>query len=120
MRINGVDPKVVEQVREQVSQPVVRQLKEAREINEEYREQEHSNREGSSGGLEQALEQLNQLSKTMGSSLIFRLVEKDSQAKVEVVDGQENRVIKEVNPEDVIQIVTQVEKLLGLLIDTRI
>ena len=56
----------------------------------------------------------------MSNPVSFRLVEKDSQAKVEVVDTQEGRVIKEVDPEEVVAVVTQMEKLLGLLLDTLI
>lgn len=123
MKINGVDPVVIEQVREQVTKPVVREARETR-ITREYREQEfrqgQGRRKGFSRSLSQALEQLNEVCQSMGSPVRFRLVEKGSVARVEIVDIREDRVIKEVDPEEVISVVTQVEKLLGLLIDTLI
>jgi|LFRM01.1.fsa_nt_gb uncharacterized FlaG/YvyC family protein len=122
MRLHGVDPNVVERVREQVTQPVVRELKGTRKINEDYREQGQAQQEeaGLSESLGRALDRLNQVCRTMGNPVSFRLVERDSEAKVEVYDGQENRVIREVNPEEVVHVVTQVEKLLGLLIDAHV
>ena len=48
MRLHGVDPNVVERVREQVTQPVVRELKGTRKINEDYREQGQAQQEGQS------------------------------------------------------------------------
>ena len=123
MKIGGVDPVVIEQVKEQVIRPAVRELQETR-ITREYKEQEF--RQGQRRGddfpsaVEQSLEQLNQICQSMSNPVSFRLVEKDSQAKVEVVDTQEGRVIKEVAPEEVVAVVTQMEKLLGLLLDTLI
>jgi len=123
MKINGVDPVVIEQVKEQVTQPVVREARETR-ITREYREQEfrqgQGRREDFPGSLSQALEQLNQVCQSMRNPVGFRLVDKGSGAKVEIVDLREDKVIKEVDPEEVISVVTQVEKLLGLLIDTLI
>lgn len=123
MRVNGVDPIVIEHVKDQVTQPVIRETKETR-ITREYKEQEYRQGQGRGdeyrGSLKQSLEQLNQVCQSMGNPISFRLVEKDSQAKVEVVDSAEDRVIKEVDPEDVVAVVTQVEKLLGLLLDTLI
>lgn len=124
MRINGVDPNVVESVREKIVQPVVRQMGETKKISQEYqgREQDRDQgrREEPSGGLKKALYQLNNVCQTMGNPVMFRLVEKDSKAVVEVYDGQEDRVVKEVAPEEILSVVTQVEKLLGLLIDARV
>lgn len=120
MRINGVDPNVVERIREQVVQPVVRQLKDTREITEEYKEREQGKGKEPSDDLQKALNQLNQVSQTMGSPVLFRLVEKSSGVKVEVLDSEQEKVVKEVDPDEVIHVVTQVEKLLGLLIDTRV
>ncbi len=123
MKIGGVDPVVIEQVKEQVIRPAVRELQETR-ITREYKEQEF--RQGQGRGddfpstVKQSLEQLNQICQSMSNPVSFRLVEKDSQAKVEVVDTQEGRVIKEVAPEEVVAVVTQMEKLLGLLLDTLI
>lgn len=123
MKINGVDPVVIEQVKEQVTQPIVRETKETR-ITREYKEQEYRQGQGqnksSQVSVEHSLNQLNQVCQSMGNPISFRLVEKDSKAKVEVWDTSENRMIKESDPEDVVSVVTQVEKLLGLLLDTLI
>lgn len=120
MRIDGVDPNVVESVREKVVQPVVRNMRETKEITEDYKEHEERKKEGRSKGLDKALDQLNNVCQTMGNPVVFRLAEKDSQAVVEVYDGEEDKVVKEVTPEEVVSVVTQVERLLGLLIDARI
>ena len=123
MKISGVDPVVIEQVKEQVIRPAVRELKETR-ITREYKEQEFRQGQGRGddfpSAVKQSLEQLNQICQSMSNPVSFRLVEKDSQAKVEVIDTQEGRVIKEVAPEEVVAVVTQMEKLLGLLLDTLI
>lgn len=121
VRINGVDPNVVERVREQVSQRVVRELKGSRRVNEDLREHGQGQREEDSpSGVRKALDQLNRVCHSMGNPVMFRLIERDSKAKVEVYDAQEDRVIKEVDPDEVLSVITQVEKLLGLLIDTHV
>lgn len=121
VRINGVDPNVVERVREQVSQRVVRELKGSRRVNEDLREHGQGQREEDSpSGVRKALDQLNRVCHSMGNPVMFRLIERDSKAKVEVYDAQEDRVIKEVEPDEVLSVITQVEKLLGLLIDTHV
>ena len=88
MKINGVDPVVIEQVKEQVTQPVVREARETR-ITREYREQEfrqgQGRREDFPGSLSQALEQLNQVCQSMRIRWLPSCGQ-SSGAKVEIVD----------------------------------
>lgn len=122
MKISGVDTRVVEQVKDQVTQPVVRKTLETR-ITREYKEQERDQEQHHGDArdrMRRSVEQLNRVYSSFKSPVRFRLVEEDEESKVQVLDIDEERVIKEVEPEKVMSAVTQVEKLLGLMVDTLI
>ncbi|NLK00893.1 MAG: flagellar protein FlaG [Clostridia bacterium] len=123
MRLNGVDPRVIEYIQNQTIQPVVRETKRIRPVRE-YKEQEGREDQGrqeyTREGLKHSLDKLNGLFDSFENPVGFRLVEEDEKARVAVVDLVEDRVIKNVEPEKVMSMMMQMEKLLGFLVDVLI
>ncbi|NLO89034.1 MAG: flagellar protein FlaG [Clostridia bacterium] len=120
MKINGVDPRVIDQIREQYIQPVVRDSRQIKRV-DRYEEQEEREK-GQFGrfsreDVKQSLDRLNSVYESFRNPIRFRLTEEDGEARVEVVDSEENRVLRAVDPEKVLAVMTQMEKLLGLLVD---
>jgi len=122
MKINGVDPRVIEQIKEQYTQPVVRETRESRSVRQ-YEEQEGRQERGQQhegDRLRQSIDRLNRVYESFRNPVRFRLVEEGEETKVEVVDLVENQAVKKVEPEKIMSVMTQVEKLLGLLVDVLI
>lgn len=69
--------------------------------------------------LENALEQINRTSEAMNTSLRFKLHEKTDRVMVEVIDVKENEVLKEIPPEKVLNMVAQIQDMIGLMLDAK-
>ncbi|HBT20179.1 MAG TPA: hypothetical protein DEA47_02240 [Peptococcaceae bacterium] len=120
LKINGVDPKVIDQIRDQYIQPVVRDSRQIKRV-DRYEEQEEREKEQfeqySREDIKQSIDRLNSIYESFRNPIRFRLTEENGEARVEVVDTAEDRVLKAVEPERVFAVMTQMEKLLGLLVD---
>jgi flagellar protein FlaG len=73
----------------------------------------------SSATVMEALEQLNQTTEAIHVSLRFRLHEDSARFMVQVVDVNENQVIKEIPPEAVLNLVARIQDMIGLLINEK-
>ena len=68
--------------------------------------------------MEKAIDKANSTTESLNMSLRFRLHEDSDRYMVEVVDIKEDEVIKEIPPEKLLNLVAQIQNLIGLLIDT--
>jgi flagellar protein FlaG len=69
--------------------------------------------------LEEEVEKINTAAQTFNTGLRFRIHEGSERVMVEVVDLDENEVIKEIPPEKILNMVAQIQNIIGLFIDTR-
>jgi flagellar protein FlaG len=69
--------------------------------------------------LEEQVEKINTAAQTFNTGLRFRIHEESERVMVEVVDLDENEVIKEIPPEKILNMVAQIQNIIGLFIDTR-
>ena len=67
--------------------------------------------------LQKAVEQANKTMETYSTELRFSIHQASGEIMVKVVDTRDNRVIREIPPERVLNFVAYVKKLLGLIID---
>lgn len=116
MRVEGVDPLILNQVQSQTQKPVVQDAKRINITAEEDRQEQ-----GQSGyspeNLERSVEKLNAATELFNIKLRFKLDHEKGEIYVLVIDAAEGKVIRRVPPESVLKIANQIQYLVGLLLD---
>lgn len=75
---------------------------------------------GSLSELQEGVKKLNTIAQAFDTGLRFRLHEESERFMVQVVDrSANNEVVKEIPPEKVLDMVAQIQDIIGLFIDTR-
>ncbi len=69
--------------------------------------------------LGSALEQINRTSEAMNISLRFKLHDKSERIMVEIIDVKKNEILKEIPPEHVLNMVAQIQDMIGLMLDEK-
>ncbi len=114
MKIPGVDPAILQQIKNQTLKPEVQQSQRAvvsRDKKEEKGKKDFKRQLGRS------VKKLNEAAGVMESPLRFETVERNGRLAVRIIDGSSNSLVREVPPERVLEIAEKMQKLLGLLVD---
>ena len=125
MKVDGIDPLQLNKIHEQTQKAVgqeshrqdPRQKQQDKVLCREQRveEWERSYMED----LQDAVEKVNITADTFNISLRFRIHEESERIMVQVVNLENNEVIKEIPPEKILNVVAQIQNIIGLFIDTR-
>ncbi|NLL57927.1 MAG: flagellar protein FlaG [Firmicutes bacterium] len=125
MKVDGIDPLQLNKIHEQTQKAVVqeshrqdpRQKQQDKVLGREQRvvEWERSYMED----LQDAVEKVNITADTFNISLRFRIHEESERIMVQVVNLENNEVIKEIPPEKILNVVAQIQNIIGLFVDTR-
>ena len=70
--------------------------------------------------LEEGIETLNESVQALHKSLKFELHEESDRMQVQVIDVIEDEVLKELPPEEVLDMLGRIRQMVGLIIDERI
>jgi flagellar protein FlaG len=127
MKIDGIDPLVLNRMREQQeSRPAVR---EPGRIEPDSRIKQREKVLGEKPAplveetmleqLEEGIQKLNDTSEAFNLSLRFMLHQDSERWMVQVVDLVNDKVIREIPPEYVLNVVAQIQNLIGVLLDER-
>jgi len=125
VKVDGIDPLQLNKIHEQTQKAVVqeshrqdpRQKQQDKVLGREQRvvEWERSYMED----LQDAVEKVNITADTFNISLRFRIHEESERIMVQVVNLENNEVIKEIPPEKILNVVAQIQNIIGLFVDTR-
>jgi flagellar protein FlaG len=125
VKVDGIDPLQLNKIHEQTQKAVVqeshrqdpRQKQQDKVLGREQRvvEWERSYMED----LQDAVEKVNITADTFNISLRFRIHEESERIMVQVINLENNEVIKEIPPEKILNVVAQIQNIIGLFIDTR-
>ncbi len=125
MKVDGIDPLQLNKIHEQTQKAVVqeshrqdpRQKQQDKVLGREQRvvEWERSYMED----LQDAVEKVNITADTFNISLRFRIHEESERIMVQVINLENNEVIKEIPPEKILNVVAQIQNIIGLFVDTR-
>ncbi len=125
VKVDGVDPVQLNRVQDQTLKPKI-QEGQRHEAGQKQRErvlaQDQQVVEWDISHLEELeknVEQVNKIAETLNLSVRFRIHEESERVKAEVVDRLTDEVIREIPPERVLNMVAQIQSLIGLFIDTR-
>ena len=70
--------------------------------------------------LERAMEELNKATYIVDKRLRFSIHEESERMQVFVIDNKTQEVIKEIPPEEFLNIVARIQEMVGLLLDERV
>ncbi|UNC91739.1 flagellar protein FlaG [Candidatus Contubernalis alkaliaceticus] len=127
MKIDGTDPLTLNKIKDQTQklqvqssgevftdtqmknrQETIRGKNTPREENQNYNER-----------LESAVKQANETAEAVNLSLRFEIHESSQRVMVRVVNLAEDEVIKEIPPEKVLNLVGQIQEMIGLMLDEK-
>lgn len=126
MKIDGTDPLRLNRIQDQVRSPEIHQLRETDTDNKiKPRQQQVKFRSLPSGDrsyieeLERAVKQSNETAEAINIGLRFKLHEGSERVMVQIVDRADDKVIKEIPPERLLNLVGQIQEMIGLLLDEK-
>jgi len=117
VRVEGVDPLVLNQVQSQTQKPIVQDTKKINVDSEQEKRQQEGKAGYSQGDLEQAVEKLNAATDLFNIKLRFKLDHEKGEIYVLVIDASEGKVIRRIPPENVLKVTSQMQYMVGLLLD---
>jgi flagellar protein FlaG len=117
VRVEGVDPLVLNQVQSQTQKPIVQDTKKINVDSEQEKRQQEGKDGYSQGDLEQAVEKLNAATDLFNIKLRFKLDHEKGEIYVLVIDASEGKVIRRIPPENVLKVTSQMQYMVGLLLD---
>ena len=128
MRVDGIDPLVLNRVKDQTTRPAVQETDRSDAQKALIRQQQKENRanraavESEAGQMrevEEAIMKLNDTAEAMQLSLRFLMHEGSERWMVQVVDIQQDEIVREMPPENVLNVVAQIQSLIGVLLDEK-
>lgn len=126
MKVDGIDPLVLNRLREQTVRPEVKEppktdpdtrLRERRKVLGEIT---YVPEEGSYlDQLEEGVKKLNDTLSVFDVALRFQLHQEADRWMIQVLDLSEDQVIREIPPEKILNVVAQIQNLIGVLLDEK-
>jgi len=124
VKVQGVDPTILNRIQGETSKQAVQEAKQARISGERQREKE-ARREAEDeqnvdmGSLAASLLKLNKAAEEFNIPLRFRIGREEEQVVVLVIDQEKRQVIRSILPGRVLEILSQWQYMLGLLVDQK-
>lgn len=123
MKVQGVDPTILNRIQGETSKQAVQEAKQARISGERQRQKETGQEAGDKPDREKlaaAVRRLNKAAEELNIPLHFQLAQEEEQPVVLVIDREKQQVLRAVSPARVLEILTQWQYMLGLLVDQKI
>lgn len=125
MKVDGVDPIQLNKVQDFTQKPVVQESQ--RQDPRKQQQDRVLGREQPLGDwemsrieeLDGALKKMNQAAETFNVGLRFRTHEATERIIVQVINRDSQEVVREIPPERVLNMVAQIQSMIGLFIDAR-
>ncbi|WP_338827788.1 flagellar protein FlaG [Neomoorella thermoacetica] len=117
MRVEGVDPLILNQIQNQTVNTQVQQTRGIKVTTDRKQQegQQHQQRD-----LHQAVEQLNKAADTFNVEIRFKVDNENNELYVYVIDTSKGEIIRRIPPENVLDVASRMERMVGLILDTLI
>lgn len=119
MRVEGVDPLILNQVQGQTINQQVPKTEHIK-VSTEGKGQQQERGQYTEGDLQQSAEQLNKAAEAFNVELRFKVDREDNHLYVYVVDVAKGEVIRRIPPENIIEAARRAQKMVGLILDALI
>ncbi len=124
MKVDGIDPAQLNKIYDFAQRAVQesqkqdpKQKQQERVLNKDQKVTEWD--KGSMEELEESIEKLNAAAEAFDVSLRFSIDERTDRVVVKVIERKTDKVIREIPPEQVLNMVAQIQDLIGVFIDAR-
>lgn len=126
MKVDGTDPLILNKIKDQTLRREIRQLEpvEANQRILEEKEKARQNLKGTEGkfyraDLEAAVKQANETAEAINLGIRFKLHEASDRYMVQIVNRVDNEVLKEIPGERILNLIGQIQEMIGLLLDEK-
>lgn len=102
-----------------VQPPIESQVDAARKVANRSREQEALQQPATVTGVQEAVDEINKVLHYMNERLEFSIHEATNRVMVRVLDRETDEVLREIPPEQILDLVAKLQELVGLLVDKR-
>jgi len=121
LKIPGIDPLTMQRIKERTTKQIVHDSEKPKVAEDKYKKQGQEYQEQySEQNLEELIEELNELFEEEAAPIRFKLIVKDEMFKIQIIDNKTKKVIKEVSPHKVMQLVRRHEDSRGIILDISI
>jgi flagellar protein FlaG len=124
LKVDGIDPTQLNKIYDYTQKAVQesqkqdpKQKQQERVLNKDQQVSEWD--KSSIEKLEESIEKLNSTAEAFNVSLKFSIDERTDRIVVKVVERGTEKVIREIPPEQVLNMVAQIQDLIGVFVDTR-
>ena len=126
MKIDGIDPLVLNRIKDQTTRPEVRETERSDTENRIKQRNRLLEQKAAAGqeksmleDLEESVKKLNDTANAFQLSLRFQMHQESERWMVQVIDVVQDEIIREIPPEQVLNVVAQIQDLIGILLDAR-
>ena len=128
MKVDGIDPSILSRVKDQATKAPPQETDRSAARKAMIHQQRQENRanqpaveteKGLMQEVEEAVRKLNDTAEAMHLSLRFLMHKESERWMVQVVDIRQDEIIREIPPERTLNVVAQIQNLLGVLLDER-
>ncbi|RJX27872.1 MAG: flagellar protein FlaG [Dethiobacter sp.] len=125
MKIDGTDPLTLNKIQDQVRRPEVQRLGDIESGNKIIDKQQTGVKDVPRSyksyieELEQAVRQANETAEALNLGIRFKFHDSSERLMVQIVNRADNEVIKEIPPERILNLVGQIQEMIGLLLDEK-
>lgn len=117
MKVQGVDPTIMNRIEEQIRKQSVHETKHTVIAKERERQKKKPRQEQMARDeLAAAVDKLNKMAETLNIPLYFQ-VERGDETVVLVIEKDTEKVIRRIPPERTLTILTQMQFMVGMLVD---
>ena len=126
MKVDGIDPLVLNKVKDQPRNEVQQAQKGESDLRIKQREDVLGKLTASPESktfleeMEEGLNKINDTADAFNLSLRFRLHQESERWMVQIYEVENEEVIKEIPPEQVLNVIAQIQELFGILLDERL
>jgi flagellar protein FlaG len=118
VKVQGVDPTILNRIQGETSKQAVQDAKQARISGERQRQRGSGQKEAhDTDSLAASVFQLNKAAEAFNIQLRFRIDRENNEVVVLVIDNEKQQVIRTIPPNRVKAMLTQMQQLLGVLVD---
>ncbi|MBS4032691.1 MAG: flagellar protein FlaG [Clostridiales bacterium] len=120
MKVQGVDPMILNRIQDQTNKQAVQETKQTKISNEQEPKKETRQEAVDQDTLVESVQKLNKAAEAFNIQLRFSIDKEDNQVVVLVIDKVNQKVIRQIPPTKVMDMLTQMQYMVGVLVDQMI
>ncbi|MDK2820363.1 MAG: flagellar protein FlaG [Clostridia bacterium] len=116
MRIEGIDPMILNHVQNQTQNYEVKSTKGIKVTTEQkYQQGQHQSKEDE---IKQSVKQLNETLDIFNIKVRFKIDREDDELYIYLIDTEKSEVIRRIPPETLMEAANRMQNMVGLILDT--